>query len=192
VAGGYNGGPLSSSELYDPASGTWSGTGSMATARYYQTATLLPSGEVLVAGGDGNSGYLTSSERYDAAIGTWSGTGSFATARWIHTATLLPNGRVLIAAGIGNSGNLTSSELFDPGSAQAAWKPSITAVAGSSSFPVTLVYGTTLGVDGIGFKGISEASGGNGGQNSSSNYPIVRLVGLSSGGFGSQDSTVSR
>src|SRR5438094_168165 len=49
-------------------------TGSLATARTFHTATLLPNGKVLVAGGGNNS-----AELYDPASGTWSATGSLAT-----------------------------------------------------------------------------------------------------------------
>ena len=62
-------------------SGTWTATGSLGTARYLHTATLLPNGKVLVAGGNNYSGILASAELYDRASGTWTATGSLATAR---------------------------------------------------------------------------------------------------------------
>ena len=77
---------------------TWAATGSLNTARDVHTASLLPNGMVLVAGGLGNSVlFLTSAELYDPASGTWTATGSLNTGRDLHTATLLPNGTVLVA-----------------------------------------------------------------------------------------------
>jgi len=92
----------------EPVSGSWTATGSLNTARYYHTATLLPNGKVLVAGGSPNgSSYLDSAELYDPTIGpngTWSATGSLTTGlRGHQAATLLPNGKVLVAGGYNGS-----------------------------------------------------------------------------------------
>ena len=116
MAGGSSGGIyFASAELYDPATGTWSLTGSFDTGRIFHTATLLSNGKVLVAGGrDSDKVELASAELYDPARETWSGTGSLNTARYDHTATLLPNGMVLVAGG--NPTELDSAELYDPAS----------------------------------------------------------------------------
>src|SRR5438067_2238880 len=91
-------------------------TGSLGTPRSNHTATLLPNGQVLVAGGEESNGFLTSAELYDPASGTWSATGSLAAARWGHTETLLPNGKVLVAGGFIGISTLVSAELYDPAS----------------------------------------------------------------------------
>ena len=69
---------LSYPVLIDPS---WVTTGSLGTARCAHTATLLPSGKVLVAGGQDSSGFLSSAELYDPATGRWTATGSLGTAR---------------------------------------------------------------------------------------------------------------
>ena len=67
-------------KLFDPTRGTWSSTDAMADARVNHTLTVLPNGQVLVAGGIGKSGFrssdiLASVEAYDPLTGTWSSTG---------------------------------------------------------------------------------------------------------------------
>ena len=113
---------MSTAELFDPMTGTFSSTGSMAQPRGAGvSATLLPDGRVLVIGGGPEVG--TSAELYDPVTGTFALTGPTTVARGgFFTATLLPDGRVLIAGGLRPAAvgppsrpeRTATAEVYDP------------------------------------------------------------------------------
>jgi hypothetical protein len=105
-----------------------------------------------------------------AAPSTWTATGNLNSGRLYHTATLLPDGKVLTAGGWGPGGVLNSAELYDRGLGFLdAWRPVLTNVTSP------LLLGNPLSASGSRFQGISETSGGNTYQNSSTNYPLMQL-----------------
>lgn len=89
-------------------------TGSMAQGRYNHTSTLLPTGKVLLAGGESTSGSFDSAELFDPATERFAATGKMTTKRSKHTATLLSSGKVLITGGISGGIPVSSAELYDP------------------------------------------------------------------------------
>ena len=90
--------PLSSAELYDPATGLWTPTGAMQHTARLTSSVLLSNGRVLLAGGIGSDTAAT--EIYDPATGNWDKTDDLNIGRERHTLVALPNGKVLAASGI--------------------------------------------------------------------------------------------
>jgi len=139
---------LADAELYDPATGSWSTTGSLNQARSDALATLLGDGTVLVAGGSAGN----SAELYHPNTGTWSATGSMAEGHAYGTITRLPNGEVLVAGGIPAANTIAASELYDP--ASGTWAVTGAMVTPRSYHSATLLKdGTVLvagGLDALG------------------------------------------
>jgi Kelch motif/Galactose oxidase, central domain len=132
--------------------GLWSRAASLATGREEHTATLLPNGRVLVAGGtDGRGRVLASAELYDPVHNRWTSAGSMAATRIDHTATLLPSGKVLLAGGLVlpfPAPSLASTELYDP--ATNTWSPAAPMIESRTRHTATLLPdGRVLVVGGL-------------------------------------------
>jgi hypothetical protein len=112
VAGNSSLQPVVTAEVYDPSTGLFSPTGSMAAARNLHTATLLPSGHVLIVGGGNDS---STAEIYDPTTGSFKIAGGMEVGRSGHSATSLSTdivGGVVLVVGGGSSVPLASAELF--------------------------------------------------------------------------------
>ncbi|MFN7996938.1 MAG: kelch repeat-containing protein [Bryobacteraceae bacterium] len=162
VAGGCNASGCqtvtATAELFDPATGTFTPTGSLAVPRDYHTATLLPDGTVLVAGGFGYTGALNSAELYDPATGEWSTVGSMIDTRSYHAAAALPGGNVLVTGGVSaNSELLATAEIYNR--VTRAWSAAAPLrVARHNHISVLLGNGKVLVAGGIGDRNQSTVS----------------------------------
>jgi WD40 repeat protein len=87
----------------------------MIEPRSGHSATLLPDGKVLIAGGmRRNQDFYKSAELYDPATGKFLPTGEMNERRVGQVAVLLPSGKVLVAGGWVGHGGTDSVELYDP------------------------------------------------------------------------------
>ena len=97
------------------AAGSLSPATAMLEPRSGHTATLLPDGKVLIAGGmRRNQDFYKSAELYDPSTGKFQRTGEMSQRRVGHIAVLLGSGKVLIAGGWVGMGGTDSAELYDP------------------------------------------------------------------------------
>ena len=135
VAGGGHEdcGRFAEGERYDPASDTFALVSSMTRRRYLHSATRLPDGTVLIAGGESESGFSlvteATAEIYDPAARAFYLAGSMQKGREGHTATLLRDRRVLLAGGVFYQdvgiflGSLDTADLYTPATTLSALVP---------------------------------------------------------------------
>lgn len=114
---------ITTAEIYDPATRTWTATSGLNTPRWSLDAITLASGQVLFAGGASAfavGAALASAEIYDPTTRAFSYTANaLSVARQGFGVTHLGDGRVLLAGGNSSGsdlggGGVTAVDLFDP------------------------------------------------------------------------------
>ena len=151
VAGGRStdGAVLNSAEIFNPTTNAWSPVATvMKDPRADFTMSLLPGGDVLIAGGDRGSGPVVSIDRFNLATGGFTYQTALSAARMKHSASVLKDGRVLFTGGlgVGTGGSLSAltwSELYDP-SANTITSAAPLKLARSAQSSTTLIDGTVL------------------------------------------------
>lgn len=104
---------LLSAEIFDPVSRSYTRTGDSVFTHESSSATKLPNGQILIAGGEDHesNGLTKTAELFDPTTGTFSRTGDMNVARAGHDAVLLGDGRVLVSGG--DQPDFRSAEVYD-------------------------------------------------------------------------------
>ncbi len=126
VAGGFDEpnslAQITRAEIYDPATGAWTLTGSLNSPLTLPVAVSLPDGRALITGNNipptATASDSSNSEIYDPDTGEWTSVAPMSQNRTFHTLTLMPDGRVLAVGGEDPNGAdhvlLSTTEIFDP------------------------------------------------------------------------------
>ncbi len=127
-------------QIYDPSRDAFARTSNPIVADYVDglpSATLLMSGNLLVAGGCEYTLYATA-ELFNLGTETFAPTGSLTSGRTLDTATLLPDGTVLMTGSyVPGGGSLASAELYDP--VAGTFRPTSAMSTARSSHTATLL-----------------------------------------------------
>jgi hypothetical protein len=119
VTGGQGGtaSALNSSEIYDPATNSFTSKSTMNSSRVNYSGVLLANGNVLIVGGiDRISGKgVNSAEIYDYSTGTYTTVVNMYNARWNAAATNLVNGNILVTGGQDDTSvGISATEFYSP------------------------------------------------------------------------------
>lgn len=121
IAGGYAGGFVQISEIFDPVTNFFSPAATMILERSGHTATRLSDGRILIAGGFAGDYATNSAEIFDPATMNFVPTNPMSAARMYHSAVALTDGRVLITGGHNDPSDstqtLATAEIFEPNGA---------------------------------------------------------------------------
>ena len=102
---------MTSAEIWDPESLSWSSAGNTEIPRSEHAANVLIDGRVLVTGGQGAK---NTAEIYNPEDSSWIKTSDMIKSRYRHAVITLPDGRVLISGGVAEDEVFAESELFIP------------------------------------------------------------------------------
>lgn len=132
-------------ELFDPATNTWSYTGTMSISRRSHFFVELTDGRVLIGGGlSASSNALTSAEIYDPTTETFTLTSTIPDGRYGAVAALLPSGNVIVIGGYGNNTTLKSALIYDVSSNSWSYLATEMNSARSNAVSATLADGRIL------------------------------------------------